>query len=274
MTTVDQVDSNPDTQVTIAVSQFGPRTDKGENLEAVRRLASEAAQAGAQIVVAPEYSMFTPRKLDHSVVESAEPLDGEFVSGLGKIATELDVHLVAGVNEQVPGEDRIFNTLVAVAPDGSIAALYRKLHLYDAFGFTESDVVRPGPITDPETFCVDGIVVGLQTCYDVRFPEATRRVVDAGAQVVLLPAQWIPGPLKEDHWTTLLRARAIENTVYIAAADQSAPGGAGNSMIVDPMGVVLTNLGERTGIATASASSARIAEVRLRNPSLDLRRFR
>ena len=107
----------------------------------------------------------------------------------------------------------------------------------------------------------------------LRFPEVTRRIVDVGADILLLPAQWVPGPLKEDHWTTLVRARAIENTMYIAAADQSARGGAGASMIVDPMGVVMCSLGEQVGVAAATVSAARIAEVREKNPALALRRF-
>jgi predicted amidohydrolase len=101
----------------------------------------------------------------------------------------------------------------------------------------------------------------------------TRRIVDAGADVLLLPADWVPGPLKEDHWRTLVRARAIENTVYVAAAGQCAPTGAGNSMIVDPMGVVTAGLGDGSGIAVAEISPERIAAVRRINPALDLRRF-
>lgn len=265
--------TTPDTRLPIGVAQFGATTDKAANLGEIRRLATESAEAGARLVVAPEYAMFTDRKLTETAVDAAEPLDGPFVSQLGEIAKELSIHLIAGVNESVPSEDRIWNTLVALGPDGELASVYRKLHLYDAFGFAESAVVRPGDILDAPTFGIDGLIVGLQTCYDVRFPEVTRRLVDAGAQLVVLPAQWIPGPLKEEHWSTLVRARAIENTVYIAAADQCAPGGAGCSMIVDPMGVVLANLGERTATANATVSTTRVAEVRLRNPALELRRF-
>ncbi|WP_245672888.1 carbon-nitrogen hydrolase family protein [Aldersonia kunmingensis] len=266
--------NTPDIRLPIAVAQFGATTDKAANLEEIRRLAIEAAEAGARLVVAPEYAMFTDRKLDQSAVAAAEPLDGPFVSELGAIAKQLAIHLIAGVNESVPGEDRIWNTLVALAPDGSLASVYRKLHLYDAFGFSESAVVRPGDIVDAPTFGIDGVTVGLQTCYDVRFPEVSRRLVDAGAQLVVVSAQWISGPLKEDHWSTLVRARAIENTLYVVASAQSPPNGAGCSMIVDPMGVVLANLGERTGTANATISSQRVAEVRLRNPALELRRFR
>ncbi len=256
------------------MAQFSPGTDPAENLDTLRTLTARAAAKGARVVVAPEFAMFTARTLDRQVVEAAQPLDGPFVHGVLETAAAHRIHLVAGVAERTADPDRISNTLVVGAPDGTLAAVYRKLHLYDAFGFTESDVVRPGKLVEPATFDVDGITVGLQTCYDVRFPESMRRVVDAGAQVVALPAQWIPGPLKEDHWNTLVRARAIENTVYLAAADQAAPLGAGNSMIVDPMGVVLASLGDSTGTATGTVSGDRLAEVRRRNPALQLRRLR
>lgn len=259
--------------VEIAVAQFSAGTDKDENRTAVRNLVGAAAARGAQVVVAPEYAMYTAPRLDGSVAESAEPLDGPFVTGLLGIAAEFGVHVVAGVNETLPDDDHISNTLVAAAPDGTVAAVYRKLHLYDAFGYRESDVFRAGEITDPATFTVDDLTFGMQTCYDLRFPEVTRRIVDAGADVLAMPAQWVPGPLKEDHWTTLVRARAIENTMYIAAADQSARTGAGNSMIVDPMGVVLASLGEQVGTARAEATAQRIADARQTNPALALRRF-
>jgi predicted amidohydrolase len=113
----------------------------------------------------------------------------------------------------------------------------------------------------------------MQTCYDIRFPEVTRRIVDAGADLVLVPAEWVRGPLKEAHWRTLLAARAIENTVYVAGADHLPPVGVGASAIVDPMGVTLAGLGEQEDVAVAEVSTARIAEVRRVNPSLALRRY-
>ncbi|WP_131741025.1 carbon-nitrogen hydrolase family protein [Actinomadura roseirufa] len=259
--------------VQVAVAQFAPGTDKEENLAAVRKLAGEAAGRGARVVVLPEFSMFTAPRIDERFVASAEPLDGAFGTGLADLARRLGVHVVAGMNERLDEPGRVSNTLVALGPDGSIAALYRKMHLYDAFGFQESAVVRPGEIAPPETFRVDGLTFGMQTCYDARFPEVTRRIVDAGADVLALPADWVPGPLKEDHWRTLVRARAIENTIYVAAADQSAPSGAGNSMIVDPMGVAVASIGDGTGTVAADVSPERLAAVRTMNPALTLRRF-
>jgi len=133
--------------------------------------------------------------------------------------------------------------------------------------------VVAGTLDAPETFEWGGFTVGLQTCYDVRFPEVTRRIVDAGADVVLIPAEWVRGPLKEHHWRTLVTARAIENTIYVAAADQAPPVGAGNSMVVDPMGVEIATIGESTDVAVAWLSAERVAQTREINPALQLRRF-
>ncbi|MDA8370775.1 MAG: carbon-nitrogen hydrolase family protein [Nocardiopsaceae bacterium] len=259
--------------VSVAVAQFAPGEDKEDNLAAVGRLTAEAAEHGARVVLLPEYAMFTAPRLGQRFVAAAEPLDGAFVSGLSRLAADHGMFVVAGVNEALPGSTRFRNTLVAMGPDGTIAASYRKLHLYDAFGVTESQVVEPGAIEEPQTFTVEDLTFGLQTCYDLRFPEVTRRIVEAGADALLLAAEWVPGPMKEDHWDTLVRARAIENTIYVAAAGQNAPTGAGNSMIVDPMGTRVVALGERTGVAVAPISAERVTEVRAKNPALRLRRF-
>ncbi|MEV0245297.1 carbon-nitrogen hydrolase family protein [Nocardia sp. NPDC050712] len=263
-----------DTPVAVAAVQFAPGTDPTANLAALREHVESAAGRGARVIVAPEYSMFAVSRLDERVVAVAEPLTGKFVTGLGAIAREFGVHLVAGMVEQDEADaSRIRNTLVVLDPSGELVTWYRKVHLYDAFGHLESEVVHAGPITEPVLFTVDGIVFGLQTCFDLRFPEGFRRLAAAGAQVLLLPAQWIPGPGKVDQWTTLLRARAIENTVYVLGADQCGTRGAGASMIVDPAGTVLAELGSEPGVITAAVDAARVAEVRTTNPSLSLRRF-
>ncbi len=265
----------PGRAVDVTVVQFDPYTDKDANLAMLREHVRAAAEYGARVVVAPEYSMFATTRLDERVVEAAEPITGPWVSGLRGLAAEFGVHLVAGAVEAPGGAEpgRIYNTLVAAGPDAEFVAVYRKVHLYDAFGFRESELVLAGELTDPATFTVDGVTFGLQTCFDLRFPEGCRRVAAAGAHVLLLPAQWIPGPAKVDQWTTLLRARAIENTVYVAAADHATPRGSGSSMIVDPMGTVVAELGEASGIATARIDLDHLERVRATNPSLALRRF-
>ncbi|MBF6355229.1 carbon-nitrogen hydrolase family protein [Nocardia higoensis] len=258
--------------VTLGVVQFTPSTDPQANLTALGEQVRAAAGRGARVVIAPEYAMHAVRRLDRRVVPVAQPLDGQFATGLAELARAAGVFLVAGMIE-TGGDTRIRNTLVAVDPGGERVAVYRKVHLYDAFGHKESDVVEPGPLTEPVTFLADGVTIGLQTCFDLRFPEGFRRLAAAGAQVIAVPAQWIPGPGKVDQWTTLLRARAIENTVYLAAADQAEPLGSGASMIIDPAGAVLAELGAEPGVLTATAELDHLDAVRTHNPSLALRRF-
>jgi predicted amidohydrolase len=265
-------------ETAIAVAQFAPTTDAAANLASIRELAGTAASRGARLVVFPEYSSYFAPQLGADFVAAAQPIDGPFVDGIRSLAKDLGIHLVVGLVEALRSEDadagtRFSNTLVAVSPKGDIVASYRKLHLYDAFGDRESEWVRPGEIEPPQVFEFEGFMVGLQTCYDLRFPEVTRRLVDAGATLVVVPSEWVRGPLKEHHWRMLVTARALENTVYVAAADHAPPIGAGNSMIVDPMGVELATIGELTAVAVAVISPARVAQVRLLNPALALRRF-
>ena len=257
----------------IAVAQFAPGDDREANLAAMELFATEAVARGASLVVFPEYSSFFEPELGEASLAAAEPLDGRFVTGVAEFASRLGIHVVAGMLETTEAPGKVSNTIVAVDPAGAIVAEYRKLHLYDAFGQRESDRVLAGRIEPPQTFAWQGFTVGLQTCYDIRFPEVTRRLVDAGADLVLVPAEWVRGPLKEHHWRVLVTARAIENTIYIAAADHAPPVGAGNSMVVDPMGVELVTIGEETGIAVAEVTPARLASVRETNPALALRRF-
>lgn len=203
----------------------------------------------------------------------AEPIDGPFVQTLAKLARSTETNVVAGVFER--GDDeRVYNTLVVLDQRGELVSTYRKVHLYDAFNYLESDRLIPGteepPVLDD---LLPGLHVGLITCYDLRFPEITRSLVDRGADVIVVPAAWVAGPLKENHWTTLVRARAIENTSYVVACDQCGRTCAGNSMVVDPQGVIVASLGEQEDVLTAELDITRIREARRTNPSLANRRY-
>ena len=146
----------------VAVAQFAPTDDTAANLTEISRLAVDAASRGALIVVFPEYSSYFTPTMGQDWVEAAQTLHGPFVRGLAEIAAELGVHIVAGMLELVPGEgEKASNTLVAVNPAGEIAARYRKVHLFDAFGVRESDWIVAGPIEAPQTFAVGGFTVGL-----------------------------------------------------------------------------------------------------------------
>ncbi|MDF2829493.1 MAG: nitrilase/cyanide hydratase and apolipoprotein N-acyltransferase [Mycobacterium sp.] len=258
--------------LTAAIAQFAPSEDKEANVETMVDLLRQAAAQGAELVVLPEYAVFTVPTMDDRFVDTAESLDGPSVTRLARSAAELNLTVIFGVNESA-GNGKIHNTLVGIQ-EGEIAAVYRKVHLYDAFGYKESDRVIAADPSTPELLRVNGFTVGMQTCYDLRFPETSRTLVDAGADVIALPAEWVPGPLKEYHWNTLLRARAIENTVYVLAADQIAPAGSGNSVILDPMGIPLAALGEAAGVGVARLDRSRLDAVRTVNPALTLRRYR
>ena len=144
--------------------------------------------------------------------------------------------IVAGGYEQ-SGEERPYNTLVVLGADGSVLGTYRKIHLYDAFSYQESNSIKAGDVAEVPVFEIAGLKVGVLTCYDLRFPEIARRLVNEGAELLLVAAAWFKGEHKIEHWETLLRARAIENTVWVAAAGTSSSHTIGHSAILDPMGV-------------------------------------
>jgi predicted amidohydrolase len=188
------------------------------------------------------------------------------------------VAIVAGLFEPAP-DGRVFNTTVGYEADGTLAAVYRKVHLFDALGHRESDNVAPGD--DVVIASLAGLTVGFMTCYDVRFPELARALAAGGAQLLVLPAAWVAGLAKEDHWVTLVRARAIENTIWLAAAGQvpdaaepptRAPTGIGRSMLVDPMGVVRVDLGPAEALGVGDVDTAYTDQVRAVLPSLAGRR--
>jgi predicted amidohydrolase len=259
----------------IALCQLPVSSDPGVNLQRVRDALGEAAAGGAALAVLPEAMM---TRFGSDLRAAAEPLDGPFCAGLGAAAKETGVALVAGVFEPAP-DGRVHNTAVVIDGDGSLVASYRKLHLFDAFAQRESELVAPGSavVIAP----VAGTRVGVQICYDIRFPELTRALAAGGAPLVTVSAAWQAGLFKEEHWVTLLRARAIENTVWIAAVGQvpdpgekagRAPTGVGRSMLIDPLGVVRCDLGPSAGVTVAEADLSLVETVRRTVPSLANRR--
>jgi predicted amidohydrolase len=259
----------------VALCQLPVSSQPSVNLSRVRSALQDAAAQGADLAVFPEATQI---RFGSDLVAAAAPLDGWFCSGLASAAAENGVALVAGVFEPAP-DGRVYNTAVAYDGSGSLVASYRKLHLFDAFGQRESDVVAPG--SSVVSCLLGGLQVGLEICYDVRFPELSRALVLDGASLLVLPAAWASGLFKEEHWVTLVRARAIENTVWIAAVgqvpDPDEPthrqlAGIGRSMLVDPFGVVRADLGPRPGVVVAEVDTSLVAEVRAALPSLANRR--
>lgn len=252
----------------VALVQLAAGTDVAENAAAIRRLTKGVE---ADLLVLPEAVMHDFGDPALPLGPVAQPLDGPFVGVLGEVARESGAVVVGGMFERSSDPDRPYNTLVAVGPDGAVRATYRKAHLYDSFGDRESDRLQAGPAS-PSVFDIDGVRFGLLTCYDLRFPEQGRALADAGADAFVLPAAWVRGPLKENHWETLLRARAIENTVYVAAAAQTGRAYCGLSQLVDPLGVVVAALGDDEGRLAAELSPERVVAARTRNPALQHRR--
>ncbi|MFY9889386.1 MAG: carbon-nitrogen hydrolase family protein [Streptosporangiaceae bacterium] len=259
----------------VALGQLPVSSAPQVNLSRVRAAATSAAAQGAELIVFPEG---TQARFSADLRAVAEPLDGPFSAGLADIARSAKLAVVASLFEPAP-DGRVYNTTVGYAADGSLAAVYRKIHLFDALGYRESDSVAPG--SQVVIARLGGLSVGFMTCYDIRFPELARALAAGGADLLVLPAAWAAGTFKEEHWVTLIRARAIENTIWVAAAGQvpdpderptRAPTGVGRSLLVDPMGVVRLDLGPAEGLGVGDVDTAQTAAVRAALPSLANRR--
>ncbi|PRX70284.1 putative amidohydrolase [Nonomuraea fuscirosea] len=253
----------------IALCQIPVSPDPSANLKRARE--AIAAAGDAELAIFPEATL---TRYGRRITDLAEPLDGPFVTGLAEAAREHGIAVIAGVFE--PGDGRVHNTAVAIDAQGEMRAAYRKIHLFDSFGAKESDLVAPG--AEPVVVELAGVRVGLVTCYDIRFPELTRALVDQGAELFAVIAAWGSGPLKEDHWVTLVRARALENTMWTAAVGQapnpaeSSDGyGVGRSMLVDPMGVVRADLGTGPGVRVVEVDHEWTATARATLPCLEHR---
>lgn len=262
-----------------AAIQTTAGADRRANLAAAGALVDEAVAAGADLVVLPEY--FSVAGSPAELRSGAEPLDGPTVTWASGLAARHGIHLVAGSFPEAPHDrdGRLSNTSCLLGPDGALLAVYRKIHLFDValdgVAFRESDTIAPG-----DTACVvplegtGGAVIGLSLCYDVRFPELYRMLALGGATVVAVPAAFTAatGPA---HWELLLRARAVEDQVFVIGAGQvgELPAGMprchGHSMIVDPWGAVLAERTEPTpGFVVAELDLDALADVRSRLPVL------
>lgn len=256
--------------LSVRASQFAASLDWQENLATIEPIVQQAEADGVDLLVLPEgvLARFIDQK--ERIRELAQSLDGPFVTGVAALTAGTAVTVVVGLHERSATE-RPFNTLV-VLRDGAVIEVYRKLHLYDAFNALESDNVTAADDVPPLVE-VNGFQVGLMTCYDVRFPELARLLTLNGADVLVLPAAWVKGPLKEHHWTTLVTARALDNTAYLVASGECGEANIGHSLIVDPLGVPLAQAGEGPGSITATLARERLTEARRRLPVLQNYRF-
>jgi predicted amidohydrolase len=256
-----------------ACVQMRAGADIPANLDRVEDLAARAARWGASLVATPENTTFLGPA--EQKVALAEPLSGRSHARLGRLARSLRVHLLVGSVAERAEDGRCFNTSLLYGPDGSLLAAYRKLHLFDVDvpggpRFQESATVARG----------DRVVVvrtplgaiGMSICYDLRFPELYRRMVDRGAEVIAIPSAFTLETGKE-HWHALLRARAIECQAWVLAPaqegrhdDRGLRHSYGHSAIVDPWGTMVADRGEGEGLALAEIDLARVARVRVSMP--------
>jgi predicted amidohydrolase len=259
----------PQETLSIALVQAASSLDPDENRAALDVL----APGGHDLVVFPEAFARDFGESGSDVAQYAEPVDGPFAKEVARVAADRRTTVVAGMFERSEDPERPFNTLLV---RGAADADYRKIHLYDSFGYRESDRLSAGPL-EPLVVDLAGWRMGLMTCYDLRFPELARRLVDRGAELIVVPAAWVAGPRKVDHWRTLLAARAIENTVFVAAVGQPAPRYTGHSMVVDPLGDVVAETGAGSAdepvVVTGVVERSVLEEARRTNPSLANRRL-
>lgn len=254
----------------VAAGQFVVTPDWQVNAQTCVNLMQEAYELGAELLVLPEALLARDDRDPDLSVKSAQPLDGGFMQQLkaqsrhNTLTTVLTIHTPSG-------EGRANNTLVALR-EGEVIAHYHKLHLYDAFSMQESKRVDAGQALPPLIEVV-GFQVGLMTCYDLRFPDMALALALQGAEILVLPAAWVRGPLKEHHWSTLLAARALDTTCYLVASGECGNRNIGQSRIVDPLGVTLAGATQQPQLIVGEVSREHLLTVRQQLPILENRRF-
>jgi predicted amidohydrolase len=261
-------------RIRVACVQLTSRTDKAANIERAEELVARAAAAGADVIVLPEkWNGIGDAAFLHGI---AEPLEtGESVAAMASWARRHGVAIVGGsITERRDGYEKCFNTCVVVDAEGEVAAVYRKIHLFDVdvggARYWESEAEEAGD--EPVVAELDGWKVGLSVCYDIRFPELYRILALEGAELVTVPAHFTLYTGR-DHWHLLLRARAVENQCFVAAAGQvgeTLPGklSYGRSLIADPWGVVVAQAADEETVITAELDRARLLDIRAKLPSL------
>lgn len=261
----------------IALAQIISSPDPDRNLDQVAEQVARAAQEGVELVIFPEATM---RCFGRSLVEIAEAVDGPWATRVRQIAERHEVAVIAGMFTPA-GDGRVRNTLLVAGTEAE--AHYDKIHLFDAYGFRESDTVAPG--VDPVVVRVGDVSVGLTTCYDVRFPGLFTRLAADGAQLICVCASWGAGPGKVEQWKLLCRARALDATTFVAACGQAdpaangvafssgAPTGVGYSAVISPEGEVLAGLGPDPGQLIVDVDLSALDRVRRTLPVLANRRF-
>jgi len=257
----------------IAVVQFKASTKKENNLKKILSYISKAATKNTTLCAFPEFMMFytnssqTPKQLS----SLSEKINGNFVTTIAKTAKENHIQVVGSFYETSTKKDRVYDTSFIIDKSGKVISTYRKIHLYDALGFRESaKIISGSKIAKPIKTSIGKI--GMMICYDLRFPEMSRSLAIAGSEVLVAPSAWVKGNMKEEHWITINKTRAIENGCYVIAPDQVGNIYCGRSLVVDPYGKILLDMKKKQGIGYVNIDLNKVKQTRKILPLLKNRR--
>ena len=259
-----------------ALVQMKSSVNKEQNLAYSLELINEAAKNKARLICFPEFQMAysPPEQKPEALHKIAEKINGNFISTLSYSAKQNKINVIATIYEIIntnKQNHKVFDTAIIINDLGKLQSVYRKVHLYDALGFKESKKLVAGSIIERPTRTSVGNL-GLLICYDMRFPEISRILTVNGASILASPSAWVAGFMKQEHWEIMVKARAIENGVYVIAPNQVGNIYCGHSMVIDPFGSTLVDMGNREGIEIINIDSSRIDTIRRTLPLLMNRR--
>lgn len=257
----------------IAVIQFKASTDKSQNLRRIVDFISKSASRGAELCAFPEFMMFytTLQQSPRGLASQAETIDGNFVRTIASAARKNAIEVIGTIYEKSKKKDKVYDTSFLIDKSGTLRSTYRKIHLYDALGFKESKKLQPGSkISAPVKTSIGKL--GMLICYDLRFPEMSRVLASSGSEILVAPSAWVRGKMKEEHWLTINKTRAIENGCYVIAPDQVGNIYCGRSLVVDPYGKILLDMKKKQGLGIVEISTPKIRETRKILPLLHNRR--
>ena len=257
----------------VAVVQFKASTNKDENLKKIISYIEKAASKNATLCTFPEFMMLYTKSSQTSkeLANLSETVKGNFISDISKAAKENHIQVVGSFYEKSSKKNRVYDTSFVINYSGKVVSTYRKIHLYDALGFKESNKMMPGSkIAKPVATSIGKI--GMMICYDLRFPEMSRALALAGTEVLIVPSAWVKGPMKEEHWITINKTRAIENGCYVIAPDQVGNIYCGRSLVVDPYGKILLDMKKKQGIGFVDVDLKKVKQTRKILPLLKNRR--